>query len=74
MTDVSVIGLGDMGSALAATLLDSGYAVTLWNRSADKAAPLIAAGAQLAESAQDAIAVCVDVISQTIRVVVQNGR
>ena len=37
MTDVSVIGLGDMGSALARTLLDSGYSVTVWNRSADKA-------------------------------------
>ena len=56
MTDISVIGLGVMGSALAQTLLDNGYAVTVWNRSADKAEPLRAAGAELAESVESAIA------------------
>ena len=35
MTDISVIGLGDMGSALASTLLENGYSVTVWNRSAE---------------------------------------
>jgi 3-hydroxyisobutyrate dehydrogenase-like beta-hydroxyacid dehydrogenase len=56
MTDISVIGLGDMGSALAATLLNNGYSVTVWNRSADKAEPLTAAGAALADSPEEAIA------------------
>jgi 3-hydroxyisobutyrate dehydrogenase-like beta-hydroxyacid dehydrogenase len=56
MTDVSVIGLGDMGSALARTLLNSGYSVTVWNRTVEKADPLTAAGAVLASSAEDAIA------------------
>ena len=56
MTDISVIGLGDMGSALARTLLRNGYSVTVWNRSPDKAAPLIASGALLAGSPSDAIA------------------
>lgn len=56
MTDVSVIGLGDMGSALASTLLKNGYSVTVWNRSADKADPLTAAGAILAGSPEEAIA------------------
>jgi len=56
MTDISVIGLGAMGSALAKTLLDNGYAVTVWNRSPDKAEPLLAAGAQVADSADSAIA------------------
>ena len=56
MSDISVIGLGDMGSALAGTLLQNGYSVTVWNRSADKAEPLTAAGATLAASAQEAIA------------------
>ena len=56
MTDISVIGLGDMGSALANTLLNNGYSVTVWNRSADKADPLIAAGAVPASSAKEAIA------------------
>ena len=56
MTDVSVIGLGDMGSALAHTLLKNGYSVTVWNRSTDKANPLTAAGAVLAGSVDEAIA------------------
>jgi 3-hydroxyisobutyrate dehydrogenase-like beta-hydroxyacid dehydrogenase len=56
MSDVSVIGLGAMGSALARALLDKGYAVTVWNRSAEKAAPLASAGATAAASAADAIA------------------
>lgn len=38
MTDISVVGLGDMGSALAHTLLDNNYSVTVWNRTLDKAA------------------------------------
>jgi 3-hydroxyisobutyrate dehydrogenase-like beta-hydroxyacid dehydrogenase len=56
MTDISVIGLGVMGTALAAALLDNGFSVTVWNRSLDKAEPLRAAGAQVAESAESAIA------------------
>jgi 3-hydroxyisobutyrate dehydrogenase-like beta-hydroxyacid dehydrogenase len=56
MTDISVIGLGDMGSALAGTLMNNGYSVTVWNRSADKADPLTAAGAVLAGSPKEAIA------------------
>jgi 3-hydroxyisobutyrate dehydrogenase-like beta-hydroxyacid dehydrogenase len=35
MSDVSVIGLGAMGSALAGALLKSGLSVTLWNRRYD---------------------------------------
>ncbi|MFI6323945.1 NAD(P)-binding domain-containing protein [Nonomuraea sp. NPDC050556] len=37
MTDVSVIGLGSMGSQLARTLLGAGLQVTVWNRTAGKA-------------------------------------
>ncbi len=55
MTDISVIGLGDMGSALAYTLLKNGYSVTVWNRSTAKAEPLTKAGAILAGSAAEAI-------------------
>ncbi len=55
MSDVSVIGLGAMGSALASALLNGGYAVTVWNRSPGKAASLVAAGADLAGSAAEAI-------------------
>ncbi|MGZ3142081.1 NAD(P)-dependent oxidoreductase [Lentzea chajnantorensis] len=36
---VSVLGLGRMGSALACALVEKGYDVTVWNRSADKPTP-----------------------------------
>ena len=52
---VNVIGLGLMGSALADSLLNAGHAVTVWNRSAAKAEPLIANGARPAASAAEAI-------------------
>lgn len=52
---VSVLGLGAMGGVLAQTLLHSGCAVTVWNRSAERAAPLIQAGATLARDAQSAL-------------------
>jgi 3-hydroxyisobutyrate dehydrogenase len=46
-----VIGLGGMGSGMARALLDAGYPVTVYNRTASKAEPLVAAGATLAPSA-----------------------
>lgn len=54
-TDVTVIGLGNMGSALASALLQHGHSVTVWNRSADKAVDLVGAGAKLAESPAAAV-------------------
>jgi 3-hydroxyisobutyrate dehydrogenase-like beta-hydroxyacid dehydrogenase len=56
MSDVTVIGLGAMGAALAKTLLEKGHSVTVWNRTAAKAAPLVDAGATAANSPKDAIA------------------
>ena len=53
---VGVAGLGRMGSAIAARLIEVGHRVTVWNRSADKTKPLVAAGAQLAVSPMDLIA------------------
>jgi 3-hydroxyisobutyrate dehydrogenase-like beta-hydroxyacid dehydrogenase len=52
---VSVIGLGRMGSALATTLLEDHYKVTVWNRTTAKAEPLVEAGATLAASVIEAI-------------------
>lgn len=46
MSDVTVIGLGAMGTALARTLMDAGRNVTVWNRSPEKMEPLVALGAQ----------------------------
>lgn len=45
-SDITVVGLGAMGSALAAALLDAGRDVTVWNRSLDKMKPLEARGAR----------------------------
>ncbi|WP_193367797.1 NAD(P)-dependent oxidoreductase [Pelagibius marinus] len=45
MSDVTVAGLGAMGTALARTLIDAGRKVTVWNRSPEKMAPLVALGA-----------------------------
>ena len=56
MTDVSIIGLGVMGAALARTLLDQGRSVTVWNRTARKAEPLVAAGADPAADPAAAVA------------------
>jgi len=56
MSDISVIGLGKMGAAIASALLQSGRSVTVWNRSAEKAAPLVEAGAALASSPEEAVA------------------
>ncbi|SEF63698.1 3-hydroxyisobutyrate dehydrogenase [Saccharopolyspora kobensis] len=52
---VSVLGLGDMGTALADALLAAGHRVTVWNRTAARAEPLVARGASRAETAADAI-------------------
>ena len=52
---ILVIGLGRMGSALAATLLKNDYEVSVWNRTAAKAAPLVEAGARRADSVAEGI-------------------
>jgi len=52
---LAFIGLGKMGAAMAANLHKAGYPLTVWNRSADKAAPLVAAGARLAASPAEAV-------------------
>jgi 3-hydroxyisobutyrate dehydrogenase-like beta-hydroxyacid dehydrogenase len=54
-TPVTVLGLGDMGAALTAALLDKGHPVTVWNRSQAKADPLVAKGAVRAATAAEAI-------------------
>ncbi|MEU7643615.1 NAD(P)-dependent oxidoreductase [Streptomyces huasconensis] len=53
---VTVLGLGDMGSAIARTFLERGFRTTVWNRTAAKAAPLADAGATAAATAAEAVA------------------
>ena len=45
---VGWIGLGNMGAPLAMRLIKAGYEVTVWNRTAEKGAPLVKAGASQA--------------------------
>ncbi|WP_158853656.1 NAD(P)-dependent oxidoreductase [Saccharothrix deserti] len=52
---VTVIGLGLMGTALAAAFLDAGHPTTVWNRTPAKAVELVAQGAVLAPSTADAL-------------------
>ncbi len=44
MAEVGYVGLGVMGSGIAKRLLDAGHAVTGWNRTRDKAQPLLDSG------------------------------
>jgi 3-hydroxyisobutyrate dehydrogenase-like beta-hydroxyacid dehydrogenase len=66
MSDVSALGLGAMGSALAHALLRDGHRVTVWNRTSAKAEPLVKKGATAAASSAAAVdaspivIVCVD--------------
>ena len=66
MSDVSVIGLGAMGSALARALLRAGHRVTVWNRTSTKTEPLARDGAVAARNpaaavlASPVVLVCVD--------------
>lgn len=66
MSDITAIGLGAMGSALARTLVQAGHRVTVWNRTAARTEPLVALGAENAGSLVDAVLaspimlVCID--------------
>ncbi|WP_312989598.1 NAD(P)-dependent oxidoreductase [Crossiella cryophila] len=51
-----MLGLGRMGAAIAGAFLDSGYATTVWNRSADKADTLVECGALKAADLAAAVA------------------
>jgi 3-hydroxyisobutyrate dehydrogenase len=53
---LAFIGLGNMGGGMARRLLDTGHSLTVYNRTASKAAPLAAAGASLADAPERAAA------------------
>lgn len=71
MSDISMIGLGRMGAAVAEGLLSGGRDMTVWNRSAEKMQPFIERGALGASSIADAVAasqlivICIDNYSVT---------
>ena len=79
MTDVTMIGLGAMGSALARAFIRAGHSVTVWNRTADRMQPLVSLGATAARSAADAAlaspicVVCIDNYGITRRLIAEAG-
>jgi 3-hydroxyisobutyrate dehydrogenase len=60
-TRIGWIGTGVMGRSMCGHLIAAGYQATVFNRSAEKAKPLVEQGAKLAESPQ-AVALASDVV------------
>src|SRR3981081_385794 len=54
--DIGFVGLGAMGAGIVPKLMAAGHAVTGWNRSKDKAEPLIKAGMRFAATPRMAAA------------------
>lgn len=75
MTNVAVLGLGSMGSALANCLIGAGYDVNVWNRTPGKADTLADMGATACASPDEAIAasdltiICIRSHKETVELV-----
>jgi len=52
------VGIGIMGRGMALNLINKGFDVTVWNRSADKCADLVKAGAKQVSSPGDVVKAC----------------
>jgi 3-hydroxyisobutyrate dehydrogenase-like beta-hydroxyacid dehydrogenase len=53
---VGLIGLGNMGTAIGERVLEAGFRLVVYNRTPDKAEPLVAHGAVAAKTAADLVA------------------
>ena len=79
MTDVTMIGLGAMGSALARAFIGAGHSVTIWNRTTARMKPLVSLGATPAKSPADAAiaspvcVVCIDNYGATRSLIEEAG-
>ncbi|MGF1477786.1 MAG: NAD(P)-dependent oxidoreductase [Geminicoccaceae bacterium] len=54
MTAIAFLGLGAMGSRMAARLIENGFELTVWNRSIDRTQSLAERGAKVASSPREA--------------------
>jgi 3-hydroxyisobutyrate dehydrogenase-like beta-hydroxyacid dehydrogenase len=54
MSRIAFLGLGAMGSRMAANLIKAGHQVTVWNRSSVAMTPLVEAGARAATTPREA--------------------
>lgn len=61
--NIALFGLGTMGTGMASNLIKAGFSLTVYNRTAAKAQPLISAGARLASSPAEAAKGAVILIS-----------
>jgi len=52
---IGFLGLGNLGAPIAANLLASGHELRVWNRTADKTAPLVEKGARAVASPAEAV-------------------
>ena len=59
--NIGIAGIGKMGTAIGSRLVSTGYPLTVWNRTEERARPLRDAGARWAESPR-ALAESVDVV------------
>ena len=50
---IGIAGLGRMGAAMAARLMEAGHTLTVWNRTPEKAKPLTDAGAKHGATPED---------------------
>ena len=79
MSEITVIGLGLMGSALARTIHASGHELTVWNRTAEKMLGFSQDGVATAEDASSAIAaspivlLCINDYAATYRLFESEG-
>jgi len=56
MSKIAFLGLGQMGAPMATRLLQAGHHVTVWNRTPERATPLVERGAVAAASPAEAAA------------------
>ncbi|QJD70776.1 NAD(P)-dependent oxidoreductase [Marinobacterium sp. LSUCC0821] len=75
MKTVSMLGIGLMGLPMAARLLDAGFTVRVWNRTAEKCVPLVDKGAyacsDLNEAARSDILITMLANGQVVKEVVE---
>ncbi len=63
---VGICGTGSMGSAMAERLMEEGQQLSVWNRTAERAQPLLDQGAEFADSPAALAAACDTVISMVL--------
>lgn len=79
MSEVTVIGLGAMGSALARAFANVGHRLTVWNRTPSRMQPLVSRGAIGTETPAEAISqspmtvLCIDKYDVSRRLIQESG-